>query len=313
LEESILLHVLVDEKDQTAWYPNYLSGLKKGLETASIPYIFSPVLPNDPTIPVLITRYTLFELIKTADIVPLNLFIQEHDVWNPFTNVLDLDTLWIFKHPSLKAVFYTNPSMVPWGKRCLDLESNVEVIAAGFPYDHDYVNAALNGIDTQERENLIVFPGRMNEFYQPYLSVRLAFEFMDLGYRVVVASPINPDSHYPVSLWKELGVDVDRLPHSEYYKLLSKARAAVSVTIGGSLTLALYEAQLLGATPIAPMGRPELPPFTEMYNPRYDLLNPRQAIEMVENNVSVSIDTRWFSIDEYVGTLIDAVNNLSLN
>ena len=35
-----MLHVLIDEKDQTAWYPNYLSGLKKGLDSAGVPYIF---------------------------------------------------------------------------------------------------------------------------------------------------------------------------------------------------------------------------------------------------------------------------------
>ncbi|MEW9701433.1 hypothetical protein [Paenibacillus sp. SI8] len=154
-----------------------------------------------------------------------------------------------------------------------------------------------------------MFPGRMNEFYQPYLSVRLAFEFMERGYRVVVASPVNPLSHYPVPLWRELGIEVGRLPHAEYYKLLAKAKAAVSVTIGGSLTLALYEAQLLGATPIAPMGRADLPPFTEMYHPRYDLLNPRQAIDMVENNVRVEIESRWFSIDAYVQTIMDVIED----
>jgi hypothetical protein len=305
-----LLHVLVDEKDETAWYPNYLSGLRKGLETADVSFVFSAELPTDPSVPVLITRYTLFDLIKQAEVVPLQLFIQEHDVWNPFTNVLDLESLWIFNHPSLKAVLYTNPSMVPWGKRCLPPGSAVQVVAAGFPYDHNYVNATLNDTEAgSEREKLIVFPGRMNEFYQPYLSVRLAFEFMELGYRVVVASPVNPLSYYPVSLWRELGIEVGRLPQAEYYKLLSKAKAAVSVTIGGSLTLALYEANLLGATPIAPMGRADLPPFTEMYHPRYDLLNPRQAIEMVENNVSVQIESRWFSIDAYVQTLLEVVWN----
>ncbi|NQX58667.1 hypothetical protein [Paenibacillus qinlingensis] len=305
-----MLHVLVDENDQTAWYPNYLSGLKKGLESAGVPYIFTPELPKDPKHPVLITRFTLFDMIKDANPVPQHLYIQEHDVWNPFTNVLDLESLWIFQHPSLKAIFYTNPSMVPWGKRCLPPGSQVEVIAAGFPYDHDYVNATLNGIQpSNEREKLIVFPGRMNEFYQPYLSVRLAFEFMELGYRVVIASPVTPLSHYPVAMWRELGIEVGRLPHAEYYQLLSKATAAVSVTIGGSLTLALYEAQLLGAAPIAPKGRDDLPPFTEMYSPRYDLLHPREAIEMVQNKVPVTIDTRWFSIDAYVQTLLDTISN----
>lgn len=305
-----MLHVLVDENDQTAWYPNYLSGLKKGLDSAGVPYTFTPELPKDPEHPVLITRFTLFDMIKEANPVPQHLYIQEHDVWNPFTNVLDLESLWIFHHPSLKAIFYTNPSMVPWGKRCLPPGSQVEVIAAGFPYDHDYVNATLNGIKpSDEREKLIVFPGRMNEFYQPYLSVRLAFEFMELGYRVVIASPVTPLSHYPVAMWRELGIEVGRLPHAEYYQLLSKATAAVSVTIGGSLTLALYEAQLLGATPIAPKGRADLPPFTEMYSPRYDLLHPREAIEMVENKVPVTINTRWFSIDAYVRTLLDTISN----
>lgn len=303
-----MLHILVDEKDETAWYPNYLSGLRKGLEKAGIPHIFASTLPDNPNDGILITRYTLFDLIKEASHLTNPIYIQEHDVWNPFTNVLDIESLWIFRHPALRAIFYTNPSMVPWGERCLPADSTVQVVAAGFPYDHDYVHAAMQGIEAvKEREKLIVFPGRMNEFYQPYLSVRMAFEFMDIGYRVVVASPITPMSHYPVSLWKEMGVEVGRLPHREYYQLLAKAKAAVSVTIGGSLTLALYEAHLLGATPIAPMGRSDLPPFTEMYEPRYDLLNPRQAIDMVENNVDVHIDFTWFSIDDYVKRIMDVI------
>lgn len=303
-----MLHVLIDEKDETAWYPNYLSGLKKGLEAAKVPFVFTTQLPENPEHAVLITRYTLFDLFRDITLSPRSIYIQEHDVWNPFTNVLDQNSLWIFKHPSLKAIFYTNPSMVPWGKRCLQPGSPVEVIAAGFPYDHDYVNDTIRTIDpSHNKEKLVVFPGRMNEFYQPYLSFRMAVEFKELGYRVVIASPVNPLSHYPVELWREAGIEVGRLPHKDYYELLSRATAAVSVTIGGSLTLALYEAYLLGATPIAPKGRYNLPPFTEMYNPRYDLLNPREAIDMVESRVKVEIDSEWFSIEEYTNKILKTI------
>jgi hypothetical protein len=160
---------------------------------------------------------------------------------------------------------------------------------------------------SDQREKLIVFPGRMNEFYQPYLAYRMAYEFKERGYRVFIASPTKPLDHYPISLWKESGIEIGRLQHQEYYKLLSKAKAAVSVTIGGSLTLALYEAQLLGATPIAPMGRSGLPPFTEMYNPRYDLLSPIDAINMVEQGVKVEIDEKWFDYKSYVRILMNTI------
>ena len=175
-----------------------------------------------------------------------------------------------------------------------------------FRSDHTLINRVIAEVKPgPDRERLVVFPGRLNEFYQPYLAVRMAFELMDRGYRVFIASPIDPLSYYPVELWRQMGIGVGRLPHEEYYRLLARAQAAVSTTTGGSLTLALYEAYLLGATPIAPAGRPDLPPWTEVYHPRYDALNPREAIEMVEQRTPVTVDRRWFDIRHYVETLME--------
>jgi hypothetical protein len=112
-----------------------------------------------------------------------------------------------------------------------------------------------------------------------------------------------------VELWRQMGIEVGRLPHEDYYRLLARAQAAISVTTGGSLTLALYEAHLLGATPIAPHGRPDLPPWTEVYQPRYDLLNPRQAIEMLAQGVKVEVERRWFEQKHYVEHLLDAIGD----
>lgn len=302
-----MLHVVCDPDDRTAWYPNFLSGLRKGLEAAGVPFEYTERLPERPQGPVFITRYTMNDLLLGAPDPPDRVIIHEHDVWNPFTNVFDPKTLWIYGHPSLRAILVTNPSMIPWVRRCLPPASRARVVAAGFPYDHASLDEfAAQAPPPGRRERLVVFPGRMNEFYQPYLAVRLGFEFRDLGYRVVLATPSEPLPHYPVSLWRELGIEVERLPHREYYGLLARARAAVSLTIGGSLTLALYEAMRLGATPVAPRGRPGLPPFTEVYRPTFDLLEPRQAVEMVERGVQVEVDTTWFSPSRYVQRLLEA-------
>ncbi len=307
-----MLHVFIDPYDTTAWYPNYLSGLKKGLEKAGVAYRYSENLPNNESDPILITRFTLFEQFRHSVPVRNPLYIMEHDVWNPFTNVVDPATLWIFKHPSLRAILYTNPSMVPWGERCLEPGSKVKVLAAGFPYDHEKLEQVAAEVQpTAARDKLIVFPGRLNEFYQPYVSVRMAMELRERGYRTVIASPIDPQCHYPVSLWQELGIEVGRLAQPDYYRLLARAQAAITVTIGGSLTLALYEAHLLGAKPIAPMDRSGLPPFTEVYEPRYDILNPREALQMIEDNTPIRIDTKWFDSDFYVANLLNAVEEWS--
>lgn len=299
-----MLHVIYDPHDPSTWYPNYLEGLRQALDRESIPYEFSQHLPKKAEGPVFLTRYTVNDLLRQTDRPPEHVIIQEHDVWNPFTNAYDPATLWIYNHPSLKTILVTNPSMVRWAERCLPAGSTVQVVVAGFPYDHGPIEAVRQSLQpASERERLVVFPGRLNEFYQPYLSVRLAHEFMDRGYKVVIASPIDPLSYYPVSLWRELGIEVGRLPQADYYHLLSRATAAVSCTIGGSLTLALYEAQYLGATPIAPHGRNGLPPFTEMYHPTFDLLRPYEAIEMVESGVDVTIDKQWFSQDYFIKTL----------
>ena len=281
-----MLHVIYDPNEPTAWYPNFLSGFRAALNQAGVPHRFETRMPEQPEGPVFFTRYTVQKQLLEAVRPPEHVIIHEHDFWNPFTNAYDPDDRWIYAHPSLRTILVTNPSMVPWGERYLPRGSKVEVVAAGFPYDHSLINQVIAEVKPGlERERLIVFPGRLNEFYQPYLSVRMAFELMDLGYKVFIASPIDPLSYYPVALWQEMGIQVGRLPHADYYRLLARAEAAISTTTGGSLTLALYEAHLLGATPIAPHGRPELPPWTEVYHPRYDLLHPRQAIEMVQQGV----------------------------
>lgn len=309
-EDRTLIHILVDPTDKTAWYPNYLSGLRKGLQEAKVDFRFSPDLPENPDDVVLITRYTLFDLIRQAKPTPKHLIIMEHDVWNPFTNVVDPSTLWIFQHPSCKAILYTNPSMLEWGERSTGPNSSVKVVAAGFPYDHEKINAVIEETKpTKDREKLVVFPGRLNEFYQPYLSVRMAMELKDKGYRTVITSPIEPQIHYPVSLWRDLGIEVGKLPQQEYYRLLSKAKAAISVTIGGSLTLALYEAHLLGAKPIIPMDVNGRPPFTEIYEPRYDILNPREALRMIDDDTEIHIDKKWFDYRRYVEILLDTIDS----
>ncbi len=303
-----MLHIIYDPGDQTAWYPNFLSGFKQALIECKVDHSFETQLPEHAQGPVFLTRYTLYDLLRATDRPPEQVIIHEHDVWNPFTNVFDPKTHWIYSHPSLRSVLLTNPSMCPWVERYLPIGSQVRVMAAGFPYDHSGVEMAKRHVlPNAGRERLVVFPGRLNEFYQPYLSVRLGYELMDLGYRVVIASPIDPLSHYPVDLWQAAGIEVGRLAHAEYYQLLARAKAAISVTIGGSLTLALYEAHLLGATPIAPRGSDGLPPFTEMYSPRFDLLNPRSALEMLEQDVKVDVDLTWFSQSGYVDRLLKSI------
>lgn len=300
-----LLHIVYDPHDPTAWYPNFLAGLRRGLDEAGVPYEYLTRMPERPRGPVFFTRYTVQKQLLEAPEPPEHVIIHEHDIWNPFTNAYDPADLWIYRHPSLAAILVTNPSMVPWGERYLPAGSRAQVVAAGFPYDHSLIDRVIAEVKPgPDRERLVVFPGRLNEFYQPYLSVRLAFELMDRGYQVFIASPIDPLSYYPVELWRQMGIEVGRLNHEDYYRLLARAQAAISTTTGGSLTLALYEAHLLGATPIAPAGRPDLPPWTEVYHPRYDALNPRQAIEMVERGVRVEVDRRWFEIRHYVEQLL---------
>lgn len=304
-----MLYVIYDPNDPTAWYPNFLAGLRQGLNAAGVEYAYLTRMPERPRGPVFFTRYTVQKQLLEAPEPPEHVIIHEHDIWNPFTNAYDPADLWIYRHPSLAAVLVTNPSMVPWGERYLPPDSRAQVVAAGFPYDHSLIHRIIAEVQpSPHRERLVVFPGRLNEFYQPYLSVRMAFELMDLGYRVFIASPIDPLSHYPVALWRRMGIEVGRLSHEEYYRLLARAQAAISTTTGGSLTLALYEAHLLGATPIAPAGRPDLPPWTEIYHPRYDALNPRQAIAMVEQRVPVTVEQRWFDIGHYVEQLLAVIS-----
>ncbi|SDO21934.1 hypothetical protein SAMN04487897_11015 [Paenibacillus sp. yr247] len=303
-----MLYVVEDITDNTAWYPNYLSGLKRGLDNNKVDYVFTSVVPQGVNDPVLLTRYTLFELVMNSANPPKNIFIQEHDVWNPFTVDMNPESLSFYHHPDLKGILFTHPSMIEWGQRCLKPNSGVTITAGGFPYNHDFINERIKNIKpANEREKLIVFPGRLNEFYQPYLSVRLGIELVERGYRVVIASPINPMDYYPVDIWREIGFEVGRYSQPDFYTLLSEATAAISMTIGGSLTLSLYEAHLLGAKAILPKGKVGYAPFTEMFTPRFDLLNPREALEILDNDVKIDIDTKWFSEQYYTETLLNLI------
>ncbi|MFO7273633.1 MAG: hypothetical protein DIU55_002045, partial [Bacillota bacterium] len=194
-----VLHIVYDPHDPTAWYPNFLAGLRRGLDEAGVPYEYSTRMPERPRGPVFFTRYTVQKQLLEAAEPPEHVIIHEHDIWNPFTNAYDPADLWIYRHPSLAAILVTNPSMVPWGERYLPAGSRAQVVAAGFPYDHTLINRVIAELTPgPDRERLVVFPGRLNEFYQPYLAVRMAFELMDRGYRVFIASPVDPLSYYPV-------------------------------------------------------------------------------------------------------------------
>lgn len=305
-----MLHVIYDPNDKTAWYPNFLTGFRAALDAAGVEYQYATQMPARPQGPVFFTRYTVQKQLLEADRPPEHVIIHEHDIWNPFTNAYDPADLWIYQHPSLKTILVTNPSMIPWAHRYLPQGSPVRVVAAGFPYDHTLIHQVMAEVQPKaQREKLVVFPGRLNEFYQPYLSTRLGFELLDRGYQVYITSPIDPLAYYPVDLWQQMGLHVGRLPQDEYYRLLSRAQAAISTTTGGSLTLALYEAYLMGATPIAPAGRPDLPPWTEIYHPRYDLLSPREAITMLEQGTQVEVELQWFDQQYYVEHLLETIES----
>jgi hypothetical protein len=306
-----MLYVVYDTNDKTVWYPNYLSGLKKALDHASIEHQFRTTLPEGVSDPVLLTRYTLADLLLNSDFPPKQCFLQEHEVWNPFTNGYDERAMVLYHHPSLRGILVNHPTMVPWVERWLPTGSKAKAVAVGFPYDDSHLDLARESIPAlHDRPNLVVFPGRIDECYQPYLAVRLSLELLQKGYQVIFASPAEPPSYYPISVWRQMGIEVGQFSQADYYTILRRARAAISCTIGGNLTLALYEAYLLGAPPIIAQGRPELPPFTSMYRPGFDVLNPLQAIMMVEQNTRVVVDLTWFSPTDYVTRLLAAMNNL---
>ena len=104
-----------------------------------------------------------------------------------------------------------------------------KLVVTGLPLDFDNLDKYTN---TNERENIVIFNGRLCDEKQPFLFDRLKEEFGD-DVQFIKTQELN-------------------LSKTEYYELLSRSKAVVSYALQENFGYGIQEAVYLGCVPIVP-------------------------------------------------------------
>jgi glycosyltransferase involved in cell wall biosynthesis len=137
-----------------------------------------------------------------------------------------------------------------------------KVVVTGFPMYPDFTEFFTEN----EKENIVVFPHRLNEEKQPQLFDALARELREE----------MPD-------WIFVKTKEETFSKGEYYELLNRSKIAVSFALQETWGIAMQEAVLCGCIPICPNRLS----YTEMYNDLflYDKLSDvKELIRRFANN-----------------------------
>lgn len=136
-----------------------------------------------------------------------------------------------------------------------------KVVVTGFPMYPDFLPK-----DTVHKENIIVFPHRLNEEKQPELFAKLELELrQDL-----------PD-------WRFVKSKEETFSKKEYYELLGKSKIAVSFALQETWGIAMQEAVLCGCIPVCPNRLS----YKEMYKDLFLYNDMTEAIQMVRRYVHI--------------------------
>jgi glycosyltransferase involved in cell wall biosynthesis len=134
-----------------------------------------------------------------------------------------------------------------------------KLVVTGLPVDYSGLDQHLG----QDKENIVIFNGRLCDEKQPWLFDELAKQ-------------VQARVDFPVKFVK---TQEENLSKEEYYSLLGKSRAIVSYALQENFGFGVAEAVYLGCRPVLPnrLVYPELYPNFELFD------NFDQSVEMTIN------------------------------
>lgn len=155
-----------------------------------------------------------------------------------------------------------------------------KLIVTGLPVDHVGLTPYV-GVD---KENIVIFNGRLCDEKQPWLFDELSRQLLDcdIGVECIRTQDLN-------------------LNRTEYYELLAKSKVVVSYALQENFGFGIAEAAYLGCTPIVPnrLVYPELYPkenifdtFEESVDMVYDALT---NYENTQFELDINCFEKWFS------------------
>lgn len=139
-----------------------------------------------------------------------------------------------------------------------ELLNNVKIEVVGFPMDWKAEIESLGVKPNQVKENLVVFPHRIDKEKSPEVFDKIAKE---LKY---------------IKFIKTMDVTNNK---KEYYELLSKAKIVFSASKQETFGIGTVEAMMLGAIPVVPDGLS----YTELYNDIFKYKTLNEAKKMIKN------------------------------
>lgn len=308
---------IVDSGETAApWFAHFLYGLRQGLEALGRTWNFLEI----PAVPgafdeirdvvrgnfVFLPRHTLYAYLPED--LEARVLIHEHDTYTPYSHfVTERSDIAIYHHPAVKAILCNTESMAKYIRSRFHPLS--PVYGAGFPYSSLHLEGRKRNLTPwADRERLVVFPQRISPEMVPHMAAKLSFYLMNRGYNVTWCAPAVDDS-FPLRRWSELGINILRSHQDDFYDLAAQARYAITTCLNATMSIALYEASLLGCRPLAPSADGE-PPFTDAFWPRFNSLNFMDAALMVLRNEKTHASANEFSPKAYTVKLVQILTTL---
>jgi hypothetical protein len=128
-----MLHLITDPADTTPWYPMWLRSIQYGLSTLGVAHELRPDLPGAPLGPVVLTRYTLYDLL---DALPDDAaaVVVEHMARHTFSGAYGGENPVPYAHPRVQLALAVTPSLARVIRTRIAPPHACPVVPLGFPY-----------------------------------------------------------------------------------------------------------------------------------------------------------------------------------
>lgn len=264
-----------DEPAKERWADLWVRGVIEAAPTPTIETRYADLVEIAPDALYVLTRYPLFRA-EVLDRFPVkSVLLVDHQSRSPYNigHAVDVDS-GIYRHPSVKAVIVTTPSMAEFHRTAYRMPWDIPVIAAGFPYPR--IEAALfRNPHILMTQDVVSFPQRIADDTDPLFAFALAQGLMKRHLGVRFLTPGGTDPKWPLLQFAKAGIQVSDGGSAKEYRYALRQSAFAISTARGTTWLSGYESWLSGSYPIAMHGPYN---FEDPFVLRYD---PLRAIDEI--------------------------------